>query len=78
MKFREQGWKCPSCLNPVECTMYLWFCIPSIGQTVVLKPENFALICGLCLEQLSDKTRIRPLGTCQNKGHFKVCTAMHV
>ena len=49
-----------------------------IGQTVVLRPENFALICGLCLEQLSDNTRMQPLGTCQNEGHFKVCTVMHV
>lgn len=41
-----------------------------------IKAEYFALVCGQCLEQLSDKTRMRPPGTCKSKGHIKVCIAI--
>ena len=43
-----------------------------IGHVVAIKPECFALICGQCLEKLSDKKTMRPLHTCKEKGHIKV------
>ena len=52
---------------------YRLICITFIGRAVVIKAEYFALVCALCLEQLSDKTRMRPLGTCKSKAHVKVC-----
>ena len=39
---------------------------------MAIKAEYFALICGPCLEQLSDKMRMGALGTCKNKNHIKV------
>ena len=51
------------------------FCVFNVGHTVEIRAEYFALVCAPCLEQLSDKTRMRPLGTCTSKGHIvKVLT----
>ena len=47
-------------------------CLQCIGHVVAIKAECFALICGQCLEQLSDRMRMRPLGTCKKEDHIKV------
>ena len=52
-----------------------YFCVLYTGHTVVeIRAEYFALVCAPCLEQLSDETRMRPLGECKSKGHVKVLT----
>ena len=65
------------CQLPAGCICshfgYRLICITFIGRAVVIKVEYFALVCAPCLEQLSDKTRKRPLGTCKSKAHVKVC-----
>ena len=38
----------------------------------LIKAERFALVCELCMDQLSDEERSLPLGTCGDKTHIKV------
>ena len=38
----------------------------------LIKAERFALVCKLCMGQLSGEERSLPLGTCGDKTHIKV------